>query len=267
MGWKRVTGRTAIRRMTRHSLESIAFGCSYDNHRTIRSRSPAVRYPPCGDKNAPTLLGFFHTHLACATAFLGVVTSRRNGLCIQWRDLHQNDTRVAGAGDNRVDAMNSVKHSADRCRIFEIDLERGAGWLIKVLWHDGQGMCLFAKRLERGRFIWPSPANGMVTITPAQLGYLLEGIDWRMPQQTWRPQAVGCWIVTIALRCNEAGSDHQVLIFQIRLRRHPGRPEPSRDSRASAGAGPRRYAHDQPASSDPSICHRGSGNAPCQAPL
>ena len=35
------------------------------------------------------------------------------------------------------------------------------GDLIKVLWHDGQGMCLFAKRLERGRFIWPSPADGV----------------------------------------------------------------------------------------------------------
>jgi transposase len=45
------------------------------------------------------------------------------------------------------------------------------GSLLKVLWHDGQGMCLFAKRLERGRFIWPSPADGAVTITPAQLGY------------------------------------------------------------------------------------------------
>lgn len=65
------------------------------------------------------------------------------------------------------------------------------GDLIKVLWHDGQGMCLFAKRLERGRFIWPSPADGGVTITPAQLGYLLEGIDWRMPRQTWRPEAAG----------------------------------------------------------------------------
>jgi len=53
---------------------------------------------------------------------------------------------------------------------------------------DGQGLCLFAKRLARGRFIWPSPADG---ITPSQLGYLLEGIDWRLPQQTWRPQAAG----------------------------------------------------------------------------
>jgi transposase len=65
------------------------------------------------------------------------------------------------------------------------------GDLIKILWHDDQGMCLFMKRLERGRFIWPSPAEGVVTITPGQLGYLLEGIDWRMPQQTWRPVAAG----------------------------------------------------------------------------
>ena len=46
-------------------------------------------------------------------------------------------------------------------------------------------------RLERCRFLWPSPADGVVTITPAQLGYLLEGIDWRMPQHTWRLQAAG----------------------------------------------------------------------------
>ncbi len=65
------------------------------------------------------------------------------------------------------------------------------GDLIKVLWHDTQGMCLFVKRLEHGRFIWPSPADGVVTISTGQLGYLLEGIDWRMPRQTWRPQAAG----------------------------------------------------------------------------
>ena len=65
------------------------------------------------------------------------------------------------------------------------------GGLIKVLWHDGQGLCLFAKRLERGRFVWPRSGNGAVTITPAQLGYLLEGIDWRLPQHTWRPTAAG----------------------------------------------------------------------------
>jgi transposase len=52
-------------------------------------------------------------------------------------------------------------------------------------------MCLFSKRLERGRFLWPSTADGTITISTAQLGYLLSGIDWRMPQKTWRPTAVG----------------------------------------------------------------------------
>ena len=48
------------------------------------------------------------------------------------------------------------------------------GDLIKCLWSDGQGLCLFAKRLERGRFLWPSTADGTVTISSAQLGYLLD---------------------------------------------------------------------------------------------
>ena len=65
------------------------------------------------------------------------------------------------------------------------------GDLIKVLWWDGQGLCLFAKRLEKGRFVWPSPADGKVMITSAQLGMLLEGIDWRMLRQTWRPEIAG----------------------------------------------------------------------------
>ena len=65
------------------------------------------------------------------------------------------------------------------------------GNLLKVIWHDGQGACLFTKRLERGRFLWPSPADGVVTISSAQLGYLLSGIDWRHPQETWRPTSVG----------------------------------------------------------------------------
>jgi transposase len=64
------------------------------------------------------------------------------------------------------------------------------GDLLKLLWWDGQGLCLFAKRLERGRFVWPSASTGAVALTPAQLAMLLEGIDWRMPRRTWEPQAV-----------------------------------------------------------------------------
>ena len=62
------------------------------------------------------------------------------------------------------------------------------GDLIKVLWFDGDGLCLFAKRLERGRFIWPQAASGTVSLTPAQLSMLLEGIDWRRPVRTQTPQ-------------------------------------------------------------------------------
>ncbi|MGO9048880.1 MAG: IS66 family insertion sequence element accessory protein TnpB [Xanthobacteraceae bacterium] len=65
------------------------------------------------------------------------------------------------------------------------------GNLLKVIWHDGQGACLFTKRLERGRFLWPSLADGVVAISSAQLGYLLSGIDWRHPQETTRPTSVG----------------------------------------------------------------------------
>lgn len=65
------------------------------------------------------------------------------------------------------------------------------GDLIKVIWFDGQGSCLFSKRLERGRFVWPSSADGKLILSPAQLSMLLEGIDWRAPQRTWRPLTAG----------------------------------------------------------------------------
>jgi len=65
------------------------------------------------------------------------------------------------------------------------------GDLIKILWHDALGMSLYAKRLERGKFIWPSTVGEAVTISSAQLGYMLEGIDWRAPQRTWQPQVAG----------------------------------------------------------------------------
>ena len=62
------------------------------------------------------------------------------------------------------------------------------GDTVKLLWWDGEGLCLFAKRLERGRFIWPQAKDGTVSLTRAQLSMLLEGIDWRSPQRTWTPE-------------------------------------------------------------------------------
>lgn len=62
------------------------------------------------------------------------------------------------------------------------------GDIVKVLWFDGDGLCLLAKRLERGRFIWPQATSGSVSLSRAQLSMLLEGIDWRAPIRTAQPQ-------------------------------------------------------------------------------
>lgn len=62
------------------------------------------------------------------------------------------------------------------------------GDIVKLLWWDGDGLCLFAKRLERGRFIWPKVESGTVQLSRAQLSMLLEGIDWRRVERTWTPQ-------------------------------------------------------------------------------
>ena len=65
------------------------------------------------------------------------------------------------------------------------------GDIIKCLWFDGDGLCLFAKRLERGRFVWPKADSGTVSLSRAQLSMLLEGIDWRRPERTFEvPAAV-----------------------------------------------------------------------------
>ena len=66
--------------------------------------------------------------------------------------------------------------------------ETHCGDLIKILCWDGQGLCLFSKRLEKGRFIWPQARDGSISLTAAQLSMLLEGIDWRMPARTWQPE-------------------------------------------------------------------------------
>ena len=53
------------------------------------------------------------------------------------------------------------------------------GDYLKCLYWDGSGLCLFAKRLEKGRFVWPPIVDGKMTLTPAQMALLVEGIDWR----------------------------------------------------------------------------------------
>jgi len=65
-----------------------------------------------------------------------------------------------------------------------------SGSLIKILWHDDFGMSLYAKRLEKGRFVWPSAKDGTVPIPATAVAGLQVGIDWCNPQKAWRPSKV-----------------------------------------------------------------------------
>jgi len=69
----------------------------------------------------------------------------------------------------------------------------GKANLIKIVFWDGNGLCLFTKRLDKGRFVWPQADDrgGKVVLSSAQLSLLIEGIDWRTPERVWRPVAAG----------------------------------------------------------------------------
>ena len=78
--------------------------------------------------------------------------------------------------------QTTLEHDPLSGHVFALRGRRGD--LIKLLWFDGDGLCLFAKRLDRGRFIWPKVESGTVSLSGAQLSMLLEGIDWRHPVRT-----------------------------------------------------------------------------------
>ena len=61
--------------------------------------------------------------------------------------------------------------------------------LVKLLWSDGDGMCLLAKRLEQRRFVWPQAESGSISLSAAELPMPLDGIDWRRLERTWQPRA------------------------------------------------------------------------------
>ena len=105
-------------------------------------------------------------------------------------------TRVwlaAGVTDMRrgMDGLAAIVQSALAENPFSghVFIFRGRrGDLVKLLWWSADGLCLFAKRLERGRFVWPQATEGRVHLSGAQLSMLLEGIDWRRPERTWQPE-------------------------------------------------------------------------------
>ena len=78
----------------------------------------------------------------------------------------------------------STDYAERRSHATHVFIFRGrSGSQVKLLWSTGDGLCLLTKRLERGRFAWPSARDGKVFLTQAQLAMLLEGIDWRQPKR------------------------------------------------------------------------------------
>ena len=104
-------------------------------------------------------------------------------------------TRVwlaAGVTDMRkgMDGLAALVQTALATNAFSghVFVFRGKrGDLVKLLWWSGDGMNLYMKRLERGRFVWPQATEGAVHLSSAQLSMLLEGIDWRRPVRTMMP--------------------------------------------------------------------------------
>ena len=77
--------------------------------------------------------------------------------------------------------------AADVAQVLRNDPFSGAAFVfrskrgdyVKILTWDGSGLCLFAKRLEKGKFVWPPIVEGALQLTAAQLALLIEGMDWR----------------------------------------------------------------------------------------
>jgi transposase len=96
---------------------------------------------------------------------------------------------VAGTTDLRKgpDSLAALVQNQLRESPFsgELYIFRGRrGDKIKILWFSQDGWCLFYKRLNDAKFIWPRATQGTVSLSAAQLSMLLEGIDWRRPKRT-----------------------------------------------------------------------------------
>ena len=77
---------------------------------------------------------------------------------------------------------------------------------VKLLVWDGSGLTLIYKRLEEARFVWPRIADGVMRLSPGQLGALFEGLDWKRVHSRWvaRPQ-----LAQLPLRQSES-PNHQL---------------------------------------------------------
>ena len=119
----------------------------------------------------------------CATLAHGSVPGAIQGIVSKALVSHQTW--------NRASSFTAVGQQWFSGHLFCFRSKRGD--YLKILYWDGSGLCLFAKRLERGKFVWPPIVDGGLIPTPAQLALLLEAIDWRRtvaPALPARPTAV-----------------------------------------------------------------------------
>jgi transposase len=111
---------------------------------------------------------------------IGMAAGTRIWIAAGVTDLRRGFTGLSGM------VQTALKENPFSGHVFVFRGRRGD--LIKMLWWDGDGLCLFAKRIERGKVTWPQATSGTVALTPAQLSMLLEGIDWRRPVRSYEPQ-------------------------------------------------------------------------------
>jgi len=105
-------------------------------------------------------------------------------VCASDRTAHRNQVLARRRGDRYAAGFDGLSAKVQTVlneqpfsgHVFVFRGRRGD--IVKLLWWDGDGLCLFSKRLERGRFIWPKAESGTVSLSRAQLSMLLEGIDW-----------------------------------------------------------------------------------------
>ena len=81
-----------------------------------------------------------------------------------------------GIGGLAAAAQQVLKQNPASGAVFAFRGRRGDR--IKVLYWDGQGFCLYYKRLEQGQFRWPPVTNGVMRLSAAQFAALLDGLDW-----------------------------------------------------------------------------------------
>jgi transposase len=91
-------------------------------------------------------------------------------------------------GFNSLSALiaHELRHDPYGGHLFVFRGKRGDH--LKILYWDGSGLCLFAKRLEQGSFAWPPVIDGSMSLSQGQLTMLLEGIDWRRTVVAPSPQ-------------------------------------------------------------------------------